>query len=114
MTFLATAFQALLAVTRLLAWSSAAAGRRPWLDRSFPKLHDSKAPSLFQYQGQMILVGNGASSWGCAGQLGGLTFVHDTYTIHRDGVPIESYRSLIAPDSRSVDARIDRWLAEKP
>ena len=114
MIFMAMFLQMLRAVPGLLAWSSEAAGRRPWLARSFRKPQDSKARSLSQYQGKMILVVNAASFCGTAGQRGGLAFVHDTYTIHRDGIRVDSYRSLIAPDSRSFDGRSERWLAEKP
>ena len=100
--------QTLRAVPGALAWSSAAAGRRRWLHRTFRKPHDSKARSLSQYQGQMILVVNAASFCGFAGQHGGLKFVHNKSTLRRDGARVESYGSLTAPDTHTFDARIER------
>ena len=62
----------------------------------------------------MIPVVNPASSCGIARQHGGLNFVHDNYTIQRDGARVESHRGLTAPDSRALVAHIERWLAGKP
>lgn len=62
----------------------------------------------------MILAVNTGSSCGFAGQHGGLAFVHDKHTIHRDVTRVESYSSLTAPDSRTLVAHIERRLAEKP
>ncbi len=36
------------------------------------------------------------------------------YLIDRSGSRVESYSSLTAPDSRTLVAHIERWLAEKP
>ncbi len=36
------------------------------------------------------------------------------YLIDRSGSRVESYSSLTGPDSRTLIAHIERWLAEKP
>ena len=58
----------------------------------------------------MILAVNTGSFCGFAGQHGGLTFVHDNYTIHRYVTRVESYSNRTAPDSRTLVAHIERWL----
>ena len=106
--------QALLAAMSLSLALPAAADCPQLLNYGVARLQDGAPQSLFQYQGKVILVVNTASSSGFAGQYEGLEYVYDKYLISRDGTRAEGYRSLTAPESRTLVAHIEPWLAEKP
>ena len=106
--------QVLLAIASLSMTLPAAANCPPLLNHSVARLQDGTPQSLCQYQGKVILVVNPASYCGFTGQYEGLESVYDKYLIDRSGSRVESYSSLTAPDSGTLIAHIERWLAEKP
>ena len=106
--------QALLPAAILAMAMPAAANCSPLLNHGVARLQDGAVQSLCQYQGKVILVVNTATFCGSIGQYDGMQSVYDKYLIARDGSRVDSYSSLTAPDSRTLIAHIERWLAEKP
>ena len=64
---------------------------------------DIAAPKTNAFYKQLIAKTGAAPKWN-----------FHKYLIDRSGNRVESYNTMTAPDSRSLIAQIERWLAEKP